>query len=67
MPSALDVDPLSHEREVADARCRRLWKRFGFRRYREDIFYLDTSLWAVEDKVKRFLVDVRAAPAIRLP
>lgn len=66
-PGAFDVDPTSPGREVADARIRRLCRRFGFRRYRDDVFYLDTNLWPVEDRVNAFSMDIRAAPRILLP
>jgi len=67
MPSDFEVSPLSPERDVADARSRRLSERFGFRPYRAGLFYLDPDLGAVKEKIERFSTEIDAAPAIRLP
>lgn len=66
-PAAFEVSPSSPERAAADERARRVWERFGFRPYKQDLLYLATDLVAVEEKARRFSMEVDAARPVRLP
>src|SRR5579884_1531487 len=44
MPAAFEVEPGSPGREEADRRNIRLWEAFGFVRFADNAYYLDTGL-----------------------
>ena len=67
MPAAFELEPGSPGRKEADRRNVKLWEAFGFVRFAEDAYYLDTDLTTLGENLVRFKSEMETAPPIVLP
>lgn len=67
MPAAFEVKPGSPGRKEADRRNVKLWEAFGFVRFADDAYYMDTDLTTLGENLARFKSEIETAPPIVLP
>lgn len=67
MPAAFEVEPGSPGRGEADRRNVKLWEAFGFVRFADDAYYMDTDLTTLGKNLERFKSEIENAPPIILP
>lgn len=66
MPAAFEVEPGSPGRKEADRRNVKMWEAFGFVRFADDAYYLDTDLTTLDENLARFRSEIEDAPPIVL-
>jgi hypothetical protein len=66
MPAAFEVEPGNPRRAEADRRNARLWEAFGFVRFADNAYYLDTNLTTLGENLERFKSAMEAGPPIVL-
>lgn len=67
MPAAFEVEPGSPGRAEADRRNVRLWEAFGFVRFADNAYYLDTALTTLGENLARFKSEMESGPPIVFP